>query len=376
MPSRKHRASRSARDLFATLPSSPALRSIARRGWRKPFVQGPQTAIVVGPSGDDDIYTDANGRVKVQFHWDRLGTNDDKSSCWIRVASLWAGNGWGAIQLPRLKQEVIVDFLEGDPDQPIITGRVYNDLNKLPYTLPDNKTQSGIKSRSTTGGTEQNFNELRFEDKKDSEEIYFHAEKDFNREVENNDTLKVGFDKKNKGDQTIEIFNNQTITIGDSQANDGSQTVDIWNNRTVTLEQGNEKLEVKQGNREVDVDTGDDTHTVSKGNRTVTVSQGNDTHTVSQGNRKVEIDAGNDTLTVTQGDLSVNITAGKCTIKAGTSIELTVGGSSIKIEPAKITLTAAEIALAGNAKVSAQAPMIDINGSGMTKIQGGMVKVN
>jgi type VI secretion system secreted protein VgrG len=349
-----------------------------RRRARKPFVQGPQTAIVVGPAGDDDIYTDKYGRVKVQFHWDRVGKKDENSSCWIRVSSIWAGNAWGAIQIPRIKQEVIVDFVEGDPDQPIITGRVYNDLNPVPYTLPDNKTQSTIKSRSSTGGTTDTFNELRFEDKKGSEEVYFHAEKDFNRVVENNDTLKVGADKKDKGDQTIEIFNNQTITIGSGQSNaaDGSQTVDIYNNRTITIQQGNEKLEVSKGNREVDVDKGNDTHTVSEGNRAVTVSKGNDTHTISQGNREVKIDAGNDTLTITQGDLGVKITAGKCTIEAGTSIELKVGGSSIKIEPAKITLKSAEIDVTGDAKVAIAAPMIDVNGSGMTKVQGGIVKVN
>src|SRR5208282_3864353 len=133
----------------------------------------------------------------------------------------------GAYQLPRLKQEVIVDFLEGDPDRPIITGRVHNDANPLAYTFPGDKTKSWLKSRSSTQGTADNFNELRFEDKKGSEEIFFHAEKDFNREVENNDTLKVGFDKKNNGDQTITIFNNQAVTIGNSNSNDGSQTVDV-----------------------------------------------------------------------------------------------------------------------------------------------------
>ncbi len=360
----------------------------------KPFVQGPQTALVVGPQGSDDLYTDSYGRIKVQFHWDRLGKKDENSSCWIRVASIWAGNAWGAMQLPRIGQEVIVDFLEGDPDQPIITGRVYNDLNKVPYTLPDNKTQSTIKSRSSTQGTDANFNELRFEDKKGSEEIYFHAERDFNREVENNDTLKVGFDTKSNGDQTIEIFNNQSLTVGNNQSADGSQTVSIWNNRTVTIQQGNEKLEVstgnrqvlvdqgndthevKVGNRQVTVDQGNDTHEVKVGNREVTIDQGNDTHTISQGYRKVEISQGDDTLTVTAGDQTIQITAGKSSTQAGTSIELTVGGSSIKIEPAKITISSAEIDIVGSAKVSIQAPMIQASADGMLQLQGGVTKIN
>ena len=117
----------------------------------KPFVQGPQTAVVVGPAGEE-IYTDKYGRVKVQFHWDRRGKKDENSSCWIRVSHPWAGKSWGAIAMPRIGQEVIVDFLEGDPDQPIITGRVYNAEQMPPYDLPANKTQTGIKSRSSKGG--------------------------------------------------------------------------------------------------------------------------------------------------------------------------------------------------------------------------------
>ena len=166
--------------------------------------------------------------VKVQFPWDRQGQKDANSSCWVRVATLWAGKQWGIIHIPRVGQEVIVAFEEGDPDRPIIVGSVYNAENMPPYTLPDNKTQSGYLSRSTLNGTDQNFNQLRFEDKKDSEEIYFHAEKDFNRVVENNDTLKVGFDKNDKGDQTIQIFNNQNNAHrrGTANCDDGSQTID------------------------------------------------------------------------------------------------------------------------------------------------------
>ena len=129
------------------------------RRTRKPIVQGPQTAIVVGPAGEE-IHTDKFGRVKVQFHWDRYGKKDANSSCWVRVSQLWAGKSWGGIQLPRINQEVIVSFMEGDPDQPIITGRVYNADFMPPYDLPDNKTQSGIKSRSSKDASPDNFNEL------------------------------------------------------------------------------------------------------------------------------------------------------------------------------------------------------------------------
>ena len=135
----------------------------------KPRIEGSQTAVVVGQQGDE-IFTDAHGRVKVQFYWDRDSGFDPDSSCWVRVGSLWAGKQWGAIHIPRVGQEVIVTFLDGDPDRPIIVGSVYNGENQPPYTLPDNKTQSGLKSRSSLKGTEDNFNELRFEDLKDSEQ--------------------------------------------------------------------------------------------------------------------------------------------------------------------------------------------------------------
>lgn len=172
----------------------------------KPVVQGMQTAIVVGPSSEE-IYTDKFGRVKVQFHWDRYGKNDENSSCWVRASQNWAGKNWGGVFLPRIGQEVVVAFLEGDPDRPMIIGRVYNAEQMPPYDLPANRTQSGIKSRSSKGGGADNFNELRFEDKKGDEEVYFHAEKDFTRVVENDDSLEVG------NNQTIEVMQNRTEAV-------------------------------------------------------------------------------------------------------------------------------------------------------------------
>ena len=154
----------------------------------------------MGPSGQE-ITTDKYGRVKVQFYWDREGKKDVDSSCWVRVATLWAGQQWGTIHIPRVGQEVIVAFEEGDPDMPIIVGSVYNATNMPPYTLPDNKTQSGILTRSSLQGDNTTFNQLRFEDKKGSEDIYFHAEKDFTRIVENNDVLQVGYQTKDGSHQ-------------------------------------------------------------------------------------------------------------------------------------------------------------------------------
>ncbi len=189
----------------------------------KPFVQGPQTAVVVGPAGEE-IHTDRYGRVKVQFHWDRYGKKDEKSSCWVRVSSPWAGKNFGFMQVPRIGQEVVVDFLEGDPDQPLITGRVYNGNQMPPWELPANATQSGLLTRSSKGGSYGQANALRFEDKVGAEELWLHAEKDQRFEVENDESHWVGRDRQKKVDHDETtlighdlqetVVNNQTVTIG------------------------------------------------------------------------------------------------------------------------------------------------------------------
>jgi type VI secretion system secreted protein VgrG len=213
---------------FSVLDSKQPFRPA--RNTPKPVVQGPQTAIVVGPAGEE-IYTDKYGRVKVSFHWDRYSRSNETSSCWIRVAQVWAGKQWGGIYIPRIGQEVIVEFLEGDPDRPIITGRVYNNDNMPPYALPAHATQSGIKSRSSKGANANNYNELRFEDKKGDEQIHLHAEKDW--------TIKIKNDKKQTidNDETLTVTNNRTKTIGKNQSesigDDLTLTVDKKSTTTV-----------------------------------------------------------------------------------------------------------------------------------------------
>ena len=206
---------------FSAIPSGQQFRPPRRTP--KPFVQGPQTAVVVGPSGEE-IFTDKYGRVKLQFHWDRLGKKNEKSSCWVRVSHPWAGKNFGAIHIPRVGQEVVVDFLEGDPDQPLITGRVYNAAQMPPWELPANATQSGILTRSSKGGSAANANAIRFEDKKGAEQLWIHAEKNQDIEVENDETHWVGHDRTKtvdhdetvhvKHDRTETVDNNETITIG------------------------------------------------------------------------------------------------------------------------------------------------------------------
>jgi type VI secretion system secreted protein VgrG len=287
----------------------------------RPVVQGPQTAVVTGPKGEE-IYVDKYGRVKVQFYWDRLGKKDENTTCWIRVSQNWAGKNWGMVFHPRIGQEVVVDFLEGDPDRPLVTGRVYNADQMPPYALPDNMTQSVLKTRSSKQGSAENFNELRFEDKKGSEEVYFHAEKDFNRVVENNDTLKVGFDKKDKGDQTVEVFNNQTIKVGTPQSPDGSQTTTVHKDRTVTLEMGNDTLTIKMGNQTTKLDLG------------------------------------------------------KSETEAMQSIELKVGESSVKLDQTGVTIKGMLISIQGQLQTQVKGTITQVNGDAMLQMQGGITMIN
>ena len=200
-----------------------------------PKIQGTQTAIVVGPKGEE-IFTDKHGRVKVQFHWDRLGRRNENSSCWIRVSQPWAGTGFGGITIPRIGQEVIVDFLEGDPDRPIITGRVYNGSSKPPYSLPANKAHSGLMSRSTPKGGSENFNGVRMDDGMGAEMMQIQAEKDEDilvkndkkETVGNNETIQIGVDRsENVGNnESLEVGNDQQIKIGNNRnTNIGSNDV-------------------------------------------------------------------------------------------------------------------------------------------------------
>jgi type VI secretion system secreted protein VgrG len=322
---------------FRCIPASVPFRPL--RVTPRPSINGPQPAVVVGKSGEE-IWTDQYGRVKVQFFWDRLGKKDENSSCWIRVAQFWAGKTWGAMFLPRMGQEVIVEFMEGDPDQPLVTGRVYNADQTVPYTLPGDQTKSTIKTRSSKGGGSDNFNEIRFEDLMGSEEVFIHAEKDMNREVENNDSLKVG--------------NNQTIQI--------------QQDRTETVTQGNEKVTIQQGTRTHTV-YGDESLTVQSGNRSVEVQQGNDTHTVDMGNRSATISMGNDSLTVSMGNHSINVSLGTSSITAMQSITLTCGPSSITISPSGVSISAPTVSISGDATVS-------VTGGAEVSVTGGMVMIN
>jgi len=238
-----------------TTPFRPA------RKTQKPKVRGTQTAIVTGPDGEE-IYTDEHGRVKVQFHWDREGQMDEQSSCWIRVSQNAAGGAFGGLFIPRIGEEVIVDFLEGNPDRPVITGRVYHGLNRTPYPLPENKTLSTIKTNSTKGG--EGFNEIRFEDKKGEEQLFIHAQKDFDQRTKNDHKEWVGndhhwiqmeneyrelraeehalthgsFHRQSDNAQHLIVDKNRHIRVGSNHATSAGQNIHIKAGNKIVVEAG------------------------------------------------------------------------------------------------------------------------------------------
>ncbi len=269
---------------FAAMSSKEPFRP--ERATSKPFVQGPQTAVVVGPSGDE-IYTDKYGRVKVQFHWDRRGKKDENSSCWIRVSSPWAGKGWGGVSTPRIGQEVIVDFLEGDPDQPIITGRVYNAEQTPPFGFPAGAVISGVKSNTHKGS---GFNEMSLDDTAGKERVFIHGQYNMDTVIEH--------------DQTSTIHNNRTdrVDVDDSESVGNNQKWDVGVNRDATIG-SNETLTVGS-------------------NRTKSVGAN---ETISVGSNRDGTIGGSETLTVAmQRTHTVGVNE---TISVGAAQEITVGAA-------------------------------------------------
>ncbi|MBX8573632.1 type VI secretion system tip protein VgrG [Pseudomonas cichorii] len=342
------------RNRFEAIPKATTFRPA--RVTPKPRMH-TQTATVVGKSGEE-IWTDEYGRIKIQFPWDRDGKSDETSSCWVRVVLPWTGKGFGMQFVPRIGQEVIVTFIDGDPDRPLVSGCVYNGDNALPYALPANQTQSGIKTNSSKGGS--GFNELRFEDKKDAEEVFLQAQKDFKTNVLNDTTVTVGHD----------------------------ETLTVQNARTRTVKEGDETVTLEKGKRSVTLQTGSDTLDV-KDTRTVKVG-GDQTH--STGGNYTDKVTGNYSLTV-DGNLTLKVSGtitlesgGSFTIKSGadlavqasTSITQKAGtaltnqaGTSLENKAGTTLTNDAGISLTNKAAASQT-----VDGGGMLTIKGGLVQVN
>jgi type VI secretion system secreted protein VgrG len=324
-----------------------------QRRTRKPVMNGSQTALVVGPAGEE-IWTDELGRVRVQFDWDRLGERNEKSSCWVRVSQVWAGAKWGAIHIPRIGQEVLVDFLDGDPDRPIITGRAYNADNMPPYDLPANQTQSGIKSRSSKGGTASNFNELRFEDKKGQEELHMQAEKDMSTLVKHNQTLSVGV---NRGivvgnDEATHIKHNRqtTVDVNDDVVIGGTHDKTVVG--AVTQIYGDDHMRKVDGDQLLVAEKNKTEHVklaytlttdeMFQLNQDATSMTFKDTDVTLDSAGMIKMMAGGATMLVDK--------VGMVTITSPTAINLLCGGSGLAILPGGIAIAAAAVtAAAGGA---------------------------
>lgn len=305
---------------FEVQPSATPFKPLKETPW--PEVPSLLTAIVTGPSGDE-IHTDEYGRIRIQFPWDRLGKKDDKSSCWVRSVMPWTGKEWGFLAVPRIGMEVIIQFERGNIDRPICTGMVYNGVNKPPYTLPGEMNKMGWRTNSTKGGG--GFHELTMDDTKDAESIFFQSEKDYKQVIKNNAEITIGMEKKDAGDLTQTIYNNFTETIKEG---DLTQTVE-------------------KGNRITKVKTNDTTTVEGKSATTITddtsveIKQGNLTEKVAMGNMTTEVSMGNQETHVKLGNITIKADLGKIEMEAMQSIELKVGGSSIKIDQMGVTIKGA-----------------------------------
>ena len=395
---------------ISAVPKTTPYRS--QRTTPKPHTTGPQTAVITGPAGEE-IYTDQYGRVKVQFHWDRYGSFDENSSCWIRVSQTWAGSNYGSMHIPRIGQEVIVDFLNGDPDYPIITGRVYNAMQMPPWELPANKTQSGIKTRSSKDGTPGagmksgagDANAIRFEDRKGAEQLWLHAQKDQLTEVENDEEKWVGQDRRKTvdrdefntihRDRTEIVDRNEKINVHGwrTEVVDGDETITIHSNRKEVVD-GNEDITIHKNRKErVDqnetISIGDNRTEDVGGNETIGISG---TRSVTIGGAKLETvalakaetiglakaltiglayqttvgAAMNTTVVLAQ---SAQIGTDKSTdvgksydITAGDQLTITVGKASLVMKKdGTITINGQEIDIVGSKHIGVESKRIDLN---------------
>ncbi|TOK51432.1 type VI secretion system tip protein TssI/VgrG, partial [Vibrio parahaemolyticus] len=329
-----------------------------------PVIDGPQTAVVVGPAGEE-IYTDEYGRIKVQFHWDRYAQSDEHSSCWLRVSQSMAAPNWGAVYLPRIGHEVIVTFLEGDPDRPLVTGAVYNGLHTPPYPLPENKTRTVFRTQSHKA---EGYNEMYFEDESDQEEVHFRAQKDMKtkvlnnryRDIGNDEELKVGNNQENNilGDRKEVIDGHKTSitkqTFMERVEKDvhvtynANESEKIANNRDLYIDENRQTLIGKDDS----LDVGQDQNTVIKASRSIDVGA-DDTNNVGS-NLSVEVN----------GNTSIR-SDGETAVVSADEIKVQVGASSLVLKSSgNIHLNGTSITIDGASNVTATGGKVDINPGG------------
>ncbi len=317
--------------------------------WRQPVVTprphmaGVHVAIVLGLDGEE-IHVSDEGRIRVRFYWDHRAEATAKNTIEVRVMQPWAGNGWGMQHIPRVGTEVAVAFVNGDPDDPIVIGSLYNGKNTHPFPLPAEKTKSGIKTRSTLKGGSADYNEFFFDDKKGSELVSLHAQKDHKVVVENDQATHVMHDQK------LQVDNNRVriVKVDETVTIDGKQTLTVKGNRTAEITQGNESLTVKMGN--VSLEAG-------------------------QGNIATLAKMGNITSKESLGNVTIKADLGKVTVEAMQAIELKVGGSSVKIDQMGVTIKGMMIKIDGQVMTEVKGLMTKIDGSAMTMVKGAITMI-
>ena len=308
--------------------------------WREKFVTprpvmaGIHSAVVIGDAGEE-IHSETYGRVKVSFFWDHRKTITADNGIWVRVIQPWAGDAWGWQSLPRVGCEVAVAFFDGDPDRPVIVGGLYNADMMPVFPITGQQTKTGLRTRSTTGGSSSTFSEFSIDDNKGSELVFLHAEKDMFTEIENNGTVTVGNNETIavKNDQSITINNNRSLTVS------GTETIKVDGAQTVTLKQG----------------------------RTTTINASGDSLTV---------DNGGISMTAAQSDIAIEANTGNITLTAMNSIKFTVGGNSIEINAEGVTINATKVSVQGQAMVQIQGPMTQVSADGMMTLKGGVMMLN
>ncbi|EKK7715446.1 type VI secretion system Vgr family protein [Cronobacter dublinensis] len=370
---------------FEVIPADVPYRPAQKTPW--PRTYGPQTAKVVGPQGES-IWTDKYGRVKVKFHWDRLSKGDDTSSGWVRVSSAWAGQGFGGVQIPRVGDEVVVDFINGDPDRPLITGRVYNEASMPPWALPAAATQMGFLSRSKDGSPD-NANALRFEDKAGAEQVWLHAERNMDTEVENDETHSVGSNRTKtiganetttvKKNRTETVVENETITVHQNRTEtvDGNETITVHSNRTETVDQ-NETVRIGQ-NQSVTVN-GAQTLRVDK-TKTETIALASMLNVGLAQNTNIGaayvLNVGAGWMT-NVGAMQMHNVALKYSVNSGKDLSLSAGTTADFSAEEKITLVCGEsmIVLEQNGTITLSANKIKLVGEKVIDIDGTEININ
>jgi type VI secretion system secreted protein VgrG len=327
-----------------------------------PVMGGVYTAKVIGPPGEE-IYVDDLGRIKVWFPWDLHSDITPDNTLWVRVMQPWGGGSWGHQFIPRVGMEVIVAFLEGDVNRPVVVGSIYNSQN-TPLFAPGAKNKSGFRTRSTMGGGADNYNEVSFDDTMGSEVMLLHAEKDYNLEVENDQSVTV------ENDRSVTVTNDETVKIS------GKQTITVTKDRTLTVTEGNMATAVSQGNHSIKIDTGDHAMKVSTGNHATEVTTGDMSTKVSTGNLSTEVSLGNVDTKISVGNESLKVALGAITHEAMQSITLKVGPSSITISPTGVSIKGLMVQIEGTTMAGVKGPIVQVNAQGMLMMSGGVTMIN